>query len=241
VAEKIYNCPIPLISAIGHETDYTISDFVADKRAATPSVAGELVILNKNDTVKNLKVMLRRMESLVNLRINMFRKELISLLKRRIFTRPETILYRFKQRAGELDAGLIENIRKIIQKNKEKLNGLSRMIDTGGKNILKKIYTYRELTGNINMRITSYIKNYTNMKKNELKYILENIREKNPVSVLERGFALIYREKEDKYIKSIEDVEINQNIRVLLRNGILNANVLNKIYKKLYPGFKNGN
>jgi exodeoxyribonuclease VII large subunit len=241
VAEKIYNCPIPLISAIGHETDYTISDFVADKRAATPSVAGELVILNKNDVIKNLKVMLRRMESLVNFRINMFRKELISLLKRRIFIKPETILYRFNQSTGELNAGLIENIGKIIRKNKGKLDGLSRMIDIDGKNILKKIYTYRELTGNINMRMASYIKNYVNMKKNALKYVLENIHEKNPAAVLERGFALIYRADEDKYIRSIGDVEVNQKIRVLLRDGVFSANVLNKIYKKLYPGFKNGN
>ena len=51
LAEKIFDCSVPLISAVGHETDYTIADFVADKRAATPSVAGEIVILNKTEAV----------------------------------------------------------------------------------------------------------------------------------------------------------------------------------------------
>jgi len=79
------------------------------------------------------------------------------------------------------------------------------------------------------------------MKKNALKYILEKIREKNPAAVLERGFALVYGAEEDKNIKSIKEVEINQKIKVLLRDGMLNVKVLDKIYKKLNPGFKNGN
>ncbi|MDD3818756.1 MAG: exodeoxyribonuclease VII large subunit [Actinomycetota bacterium] len=239
VAEKIFNCPIPLISAIGHETDYTISDFVADKRAATPSVAGELVILNKDEAIKNLTIILRRMRSLVNFRINIFRKELVYLLKRRIFIKPETILYRFKQDAYDLHTGLKENMKKIIGTQRDILAGLSRMIDE--KNILNKIYNYRILVKNSNERMISYIKNYTNMKKNALKYNLEKIREKNPAAILGRGFALVYRAEEDKNIKSIKEVEINQKIKVLLRDGMLNVKVLDKIYKKLDPGFKNGN
>lgn len=239
IAEKIFNCPIPLISAIGHETDYTISDFVADKRAATPSVAGGLVILNKTDAIENLKIIVRRMESLVNFRINIFRKEFTFLLKRRIFMKPETILDRFNQNAAELHAYLIENMRKIIRAGREKSYGLSRMID--GKNILKRIYIYKTAVKNIDTGMISCIKNYTNLKRSGLKYILEKIRERNPASVLERGFALIYGAEEGKNIKSIEDVKINQKIKVLLRDGILNVKVLDKIYKKLDLGFKNEN
>src|SRR4030066_1012643 len=65
LAEKIFNCPLPLISAVGHETDYTISDFVADMRAATPSVAGQLVILSKMEAVGKIKDLNKRMTHLI--------------------------------------------------------------------------------------------------------------------------------------------------------------------------------
>ena len=60
IAEKIFNCSIPVISAIGHETDFTISDFVADLRAATPSIAAEAVILNKSETQEKIKQLVLR-------------------------------------------------------------------------------------------------------------------------------------------------------------------------------------
>ncbi len=239
IAKKIFNCPVPLISAIGHETDYTISDFVADKRAATPSVAGELVILNKTGEIANLKTMLRRIESLANFRINIFRKELTFLIKRRILIKPKTLLDRFNQNASEFYVNLIDNMKKLIRERKEKSYGLSKMIDR--KSILKRICIYRIAIKNIDIRMNSCIKNYINLKRSRLKYILEEIREKNPASVLERGFALIYRAEEDKNIKSIEEAKINQKIRILLRDGVLNVKVLDKIYKKLELGFKDGN
>jgi exodeoxyribonuclease VII large subunit len=239
IAEKIFNCSVPLISAIGHETDYTISDFVSDKRAATPSVAGELVILNKEDTTVNIKSMVKRMESLVKFRINIFKKELTFLIKRRIFAKPSTLLDRFNQNAVDLHVNLRENMKNLIQAGKEKTHSLSRLIDR--KNISKKIHNYRISIVNMDSRMVSCVKNFINLERNRLKYLLGKVRDKNPVSVLERGFALIYRADEDRYIKNIKEVKINHRIRVLLRDGLLDVKVLNKIYKKLELGLKNGN
>ncbi len=239
IAEKIFNCSIPLISAIGHETDYTISDFVADKRAATPSVAGELVILNKMETIENLKRMVRRIRNLVHSRINISRREVDFLIKRRIFLKPKTVLDKFNQSAGEIHIKLMENMRKLAQARKENLKSLYNMMDR--KNILKRIYIYKMSIKNIDARILSNIKNYINLEKSKLKYVLEKVREKNPAAILERGFALVYGMEEDKSIKSIKEVEINQKIRILLKDGILNVKVFDKIYKKLELSFKNGN
>jgi len=239
LAEKIFDCPVPLISAVGHETDYTISDFVADKRAATPSVAGELVVLDKTEALENLKETNKKIKNLVKSKIVILKKEFNFLASRRIFIRPETILNKFNQVAGELRIKLIENMKKLIRTRGEILSEYNSLIDE--KNILKRIYIYKMAVKNMDIRMVSGIKNYLTLKKSRLKFILENLQEKNPVVILQRGFAIIYKEKEDKNIKSIDNVKINQKVRIMLTDGILNARIFKKIYKKLEIGFKNEN
>ncbi len=239
IARKIFRCPVPVISAIGHQTDYTISDFVADKRAATPSVAGELVILNKKEAVGNLKGMVKRAESLMKSKIRAYKKEIFFLIKRRIFIKPETLLDRFNQNVGDLNVRLKNDIKEYVRAGVEKLVNLYRMMDK--KNIIKKIHFYRMAIGNVNTRLFSIMQYYINLKKNEIKYILEKVADKNPVNVLERGFALLYDAERKKNIKSIKEAGINQVVKILLKDGILSAKIFDKIYKKIEPGLKNEN
>ncbi len=239
VAEKIYKCPIPLISAIGHETDYTISDFVADRRAATPSVAGELVILNKRELVKSLRIINRRIRSLVSSRINIFSKEAAFLIRRRIFFKPETLLDKFSQATGELKIRLVENKKGLVRVKKERVGDLYRMMDR--RNIIKRIYIHKIEIKTSYVRMFSAIRNYINQKKSKLKYVLGKIDERNPSAVLKRGFALLYSIKDNKSIKSIKDAKINQKVKILLKDGILKVKVFDKINKILELGFKNEN
>ena len=239
LAERIFNCPVPLISAIGHETDYTISDFVADKRAATPSVAGQLVILNKTEAMENLKRINKRISSLIISKIAMLKKEINFLIKKRMFIKPETLLNKFNQAASEFSSKLIESMKKLIRTRRGKISGYRQLMDK--KNIFKKIYIYKMVTRNIDTRMISNMKNYLNLSKSKLKLMLESLREKNPVAVMDRGFAIIYKAEEDKSIRSINEVNVNQKIRIMLRDGILNAKIFDKMYRKLKLGIKNEN
>ena len=74
-----------------------------------------------------------------------------------------------------------------------------------------------------------------------MKLILKELEERNPIAVLARGFALIYKEKVDKNIKGIDEVNINQKVRLILRDGVLKAKIFDKIYKKIELGFRNEN
>jgi len=237
LADKIFNCPIPVISAVGHETDYTISDFVADKRAATPSVAGEIVILNKAEAVENLKEINKKIKNLLKSKISKYKREVGFLINRRIFIKPELMLGRFRQAAGEARIKLMENLREITAAKAGSVSEYYRRVDE--RNILRKIYAFKMEIKNKNIVMISNIKNYLLFKKNELKMILKNLQDNNPIAVMNRGFALIYKEKVDKNIKGIDEVEINQKVRIMLRDGVLKAKIFDRIYKKLELGFKN--
>jgi len=237
LADKIFNCTIPVISAVGHETDYTISDFVADKRAATPSVAGEIVILNKKEAVENLKEINKKIRNLLKSKISKYKREVGFLIDRRIFIKPELILGRFSQAAGEARIKLMGNLRKIIAAKAGSVSEYYRRVDE--RNILRKIYAFKMEIKNKNIVMISNIKNYLLSKKNELKMILKNLQDNNPIAVMNRGFALIYKEKVDKNIKGIDEVKINQKVRIMLRDGVLKAKIFDRIYKKSELGFKN--
>lgn len=239
LAEKIFNCTIPLISAVGHETDYTISDFVADKRASTPSVAGELVILNKTEAMESLKEARKKIKNLINSKITVLRKEINFLIKKRIFIKPETLLNEFNQAAAELHIKLIESVKRLIWAKKMRMSGYCQLMDK--RNIFRKINIYKMAIRNIDTRMISDIWKYFNLKRNELKFVLDDLHEKNPVAILNRGFAIVCREKEDKSIRSVSEVKVDQRIRIMLKDGILNAKIFDKIYRKLELGLKNEN
>lgn len=239
LADKIFDCPVPVISAVGHQTDYTISDFVADKRAATPSVAGEIVIINKAEALEDLKDINNKIKNLLKSKIHNYRREVDFLIDRRIFAKPETILGRFGQDTDDVRIRLSNSLKRIIEAKAQSLSEYCRRVDE--KKVFKKIFTFRMEIENKNLAMVSNIKNYLMSRKSGLKMILKNLRDTNPIAVLLRGFALVYREKEDKNIKDIDDVEIDQKVRIILRNGVLKAKIFDKIYKKLELGFKNEN
>jgi len=239
IAGKIFECPVPIISAIGHETDYTISDFVADRRAATPSVAAEIVILNKRETVEKIETMVKRARSLISSEVKIRKKEILLLMRRRIFARPETLLDRFNQVVSELNIRLERDIGANLKTVENNLINICRLIDK--KNIIDKIYSFKTVIKNSDIRLISTVNNYINLKKSKIKYIMGKIADRNPVNILERGFALLYGVEKDRSIKSVREVNVDQAVRILLRDGVLSARIFDKIYKKIEPGFKNEN
>lgn len=92
VARSIYSSNIPVISAVGHETDYTIADFVADARAATPSAAAEMAVPDKRDMDRYIKALNSRLYSAVNEKATGYRQRLNACLAGRVFTRPVDVI-----------------------------------------------------------------------------------------------------------------------------------------------------
>lgn len=126
VARAIFKSKIPLISAIGHETDFTIADFVADCRAATPSVAAQLVSPDANEYQQQLDKIYQRLVNKIRYSLKNFQQTLDNLVKR--LRHPKQRLQDNVQRCDELAQRLNLSIKVQLQIHRQKLSGLSRTL-----------------------------------------------------------------------------------------------------------------
>ena len=130
VARAIYNSKVPVISGVGHETDFTIADFVADLRAPTPSAAAELAIANREEIETSLDNLTKRLLHNQKARIKNAKDRLNSLSSRRLFQKPEELFVDKMQRLDELTQNLKWNMEKSLNKSREKFNILNSKLDT---------------------------------------------------------------------------------------------------------------
>ena len=239
LADKIFSCPIPIVSAIGHETDFTISDFVADMRAATPSVAGEIVILSREEAVFNLREKNKSISRSISSKIGLGRKNLHYLTERRFFKKPEMLINRFIMRMDDNRIQFYKHAGKALRDKRNNLSAQYKYLKR--TDLIKKIDIHKMIIENLNMKLKSNIKNILSGKRSNMRLLLKSLTSMDPASILNRGFAIVYEDKEGKVVKGLKGLEIGQIIRILLSDGVLNAKIIDKVYKKIEPGPKNEN
>ncbi len=130
VARAIYASQIPVISGVGHETDFTIADFVADLRAPTPSAAAELAIANREEIENQLDNLTRRLLNNQKARVKSAKDRLDSIANRRIFKKPAEMFIDKMQRLDEFSRELKWNMEKLLNKNKERFKILNSKMET---------------------------------------------------------------------------------------------------------------
>jgi exodeoxyribonuclease VII large subunit len=221
VARAIYNCPIPTISAVGHEIDFTIADFVADHRAPTPTGAAEIAvpsIIEVKSSLNNFKVRLK--ENIIKT-INYNRLRL-DLYKNSFIIKNPVIMY--------------ENKKILLDQSEAKMKFLLNHKLELSKNklvhILEKIKYVSPKEKCINMRkeliiINNNINNIINYKmeyiNKNLSHLIDKLDLINPLNVLKRGYSITY--KDDKPISDIKNLEISDNLKLRLHNGSINVEV----------------
>ncbi|MEK6570483.1 MAG: exodeoxyribonuclease VII large subunit, partial [Bacteroidota bacterium] len=147
VARAIYNSKIPVISAVGHEVDFTISDFVADLRAPTPSAAAELVVPDRSEVLENLRNSCYTMQQNIAERISSSREKVLSLLRSYRFNRPVQLQREYSQRVDELQRTLVTGFAHRLALVGSKTNQLDKRLHSlNPDQVLKRGYTivYRD-------------------------------------------------------------------------------------------------
>ncbi len=199
VARAIYECNTPIISAVGHEVDFTIADFVADKRAATPTGAAELAVPSKEDLIKLIKQYeIRLNKNTNNLLIN--NRKILDKIK---------------------DSYILKNPMAIYQVKEEKLSNSIEKINTIIFNEIEKNKTKLNLFKNSHILLNP--NKILENKNNKYNNLIEKLTVLNPFNTLKRGYAIV--KKEDKVVNKVNKIKINDTINIDLYDG----NIVSKI------------
>ena len=199
VARAIYDLDVPVISAVGHEIDFTISDFVADLRAPTPTGAAEMAVPDIRDITKLLSQLeIRSINGITNI-INIRKEKLKKLSESFVLKNPITMYQIKEEKFDNLFDRLISSYRNLISVNANKIELLNN-----------------KLINNINNK-------YNNDKNNFLK-VLSKLEVLNPLLTIKRGYSVV--RKNNKVISSTKDLKKNDQVEIELTDGKVNMEVL---------------
>ena len=222
VAMAIYNSKLPVISAVGHETDFTIADFVADKRAATPTAAAELATPNLVNLKENVNICVRRLEQNIFNVMDNYKKQLLFLDQRLEKLSPINKLDNMNQRRIELERIINLRINQIFNEKKHILSlDTERLLANNPINRLEKAYHKSvEYMNIIDLKVNKILEN----KAQQISLYTEKLKVLNPLSIMEKGFSVVM--KDGKIIKSKNDLQKDDIVEIKLVDGIKNAKIM---------------
>ena len=223
VARAISKCSKPIISAIGHETDFTISDFVADLRAATPSAAAEIVSephMIWSDLIKqrNKDLIMNIESSLVTKKISL--KNLFKLMRH-----PGDRLREVSQSIDEKDIQLKKEVLSSFNLKNHLLDNLAlRLINASPEKIILNKLSSLEISSN---RVFAVINKILELAKSKLQTSTSTLDAVSPLAVISRGYSILTN-KEGKIVQSIKDIKIGEKLSARIKNGLIDTKVIEK-------------
>ena len=222
LAREIFSYPIPVISGVGHEIDFTICDFVSDCRVPTPTASAELVtefsfqIQDKLEIIKTK--IFRNISNYIN-GLNQLVKLNNSKLKN-----PLTLLREKSQNLDNLDLRIQQQQLMIISSKKGQIEKI--LTNINHNNPISKLQIISNKIDLHLINLKRNIKEKIFLKKNNLKELLKSIEMLNPLSILDRGYAIVLNEKGEA-IKSYEQVDKGQTLTARLSKGSIDVEVKN--------------
>ncbi len=229
VARAIFESKIPIISAVGHEIDYTISDFVADLRAPTPSVASELVVKDKNVLLENIITLNKRLLGNTRRILSESKTQFKNLTSRKVLLDPLAPINEKQQRLDDIRLRIERGVKKLIEIQKEKVLASKKYLFF--LNPLVQIKKHKTLLVGIEKKLTTQIKFALNMYRNSLQSTMKRLDSVSPLFILERGFAICRTHPEGKVLKDYRKVSKGEFVKVQLSKGKLLCTITNKEIK----------
>ena len=217
VARAIYHSKIPIISAVGHETDYTISDFVADLRAPTPSAAAELVVKDKREVKKILDHWEDRLENQMLQILEGIRSE-VSYLRKRLRD-PKKMIEESILKVDDFINRMSLSAVWVIRRKREK--GLH--LDQGLmlRNPIRGIENLRSFVSGLEKHLFQNIRYFLEMKKQTVRGVLGKLDSLSPLAVLERGYSITRKVPSLQILKDASGVVVGEEVEVRLHRGTL--------------------
>jgi exodeoxyribonuclease VII large subunit len=222
LARTIVSSQIPVISAVGHETDFTIIDFVADLRAPTPSAAAELVIRSRQEIEEQMESLHRRLEKAIRYHLLIARQHLTMLARHGAFARITDLIHRRQQHLDDLVYRLAQGQRTIIENQRRRFETLSAAV---------RHYDVRRVLGSkkkdLETQTTALVSSFRNLmleRRVRLERMETALQALSPLAILERGYALVF-DASGKLLKDAAKVKAGDEISARLAKGSITATV----------------
>ena len=194
LAYKIYNSSIPIITAIGHETDTSIADLVSDKRAGTPSIAAKIVAPSTNECLQDLDYFYNGINDIIKNKIEKYFILLDNISQRHGLHKAKYVLLNHHDKFKRIENSIISaNFKKMIDNKNNDLNLLSKNINNIFKNQIQKNNT-------------------------KIQYLESYIESLNPKNVMKRGYSIIYNKK-NQVVKNAENIKDKEKLNIKLYKG----------------------
>ncbi|WP_258286259.1 exodeoxyribonuclease VII large subunit [Aggregatibacter actinomycetemcomitans] len=228
VARAMFHSVIPIISAVGHETDITIADFVADLRAPTPSAAAELVSRDQTELLQQLQYRQQRIEIALDRIFIEKKRQLQHLFLRLQNQHPQAQLRIQQQLIAQLRHRLQQSLCHHRQKTAENLTALSARLY---KNPLPlKLQQQKQLLAQLKVRLNSEMNLKVGLQQKQLAHLCGKLDSLSPLKVLARGYS-ITQNQHNQAITSIHAVNIGEQIQTRVADGIIISQI-NRLEKK---------
>lgn len=201
VAREIFASKIPIISAVGHEVDFTIADFVADLRAPTPTGAAEMAVPNMIDIINHIKQLTIRLNESLNKKIKLEKINLEKSKNSIVIKNPMIMIDNKKQKIDLIKESVIRILNLKLENNKNKLEKLKQNYILNNPEVI-----YKE-------------------KQNKLLNLIEKLELVNPLGVLKRGYSIT--KQDNKVITKIKDIKKTKPLIIKLQDGIVETEIKN--------------
>ncbi|PLR99876.1 exodeoxyribonuclease VII large subunit [Bacillus sp. T33-2] len=224
VARAIFSSTIPVISAVGHETDFTIADFVADLRAPTPTGAAELAVPHIDELMDRLLNSQSRLLRAMKEKLNVQQERLGRLKKSYAFRYPRRLYEQKLEQVDKWTESLKRGAGKLYETKTESYLQLHRRLARNHPEELRKeaVESHSRLTRSLNRAMAGIL----NEKRKEFSGKVSTLEALSPLKIMDRGYSLAYS-GDGKLIKRTAQVKVDETIHVKLSDGNIECTVTN--------------
>jgi exodeoxyribonuclease VII large subunit len=222
VARAIYESEIPIVSAVGHETDFTIADFVADYRAPTPSAAAEIVTREADELSARMEEIYLRLSREISYYLLRRRSDLRDLIESRGFAQTAKFIFQFSNKCREFEDRAVDALKENLRQARLRLDGAERRLTT--MDLRTPLTVKATCLGNLQQRTNQALQRILENRQYRLAVNAGKLNVLSPLSVLGRGYALA-KDETGQLVSRAAELNQGQAFQLLFEDGEVSCRV----------------